>query len=379
MIRRVYRWLMPAVTAGFPLHRFNNQHPPPEYSGLVVTSDIDATYLQTAVHSLRGLVRAALEKAEEKRTIPGMLPILRAFRDGIPSYEEQIPLYFVSASPPQMLKVLAQKMELDQLVADGITLKDPLRLLRRGRITQIKQHVLYKLTALLLNRCERASGSAIEEILLGDDSESDAEIYLLYARILEEHLSEKELRETFDELGATSREQENLLVLARRQDKSRVKRIYIHRTFARKVEDLPSHSPDLLLAAKDAFQIAIDAYVHGWFTLQDVRNVALELDVLTLASSIKEAQERELFHEDIIETVHQDLESIGINIEEAPDIEPKPLIPESEEPFRSNVHLDLESALPSIRRTLEKSAHQAQHLAKRAIHKAQQVNTPKQD
>ena len=85
-------------------------------------------------------------------------------------------------------------MTFDGVEFDGITFKDQLGLFLRGRIRGIKEQIGYKLSALLLLRRELPQGA--REFLFGDDSESDAIIYALYADITAGRLRGSVLRRT---------------------------------------------------------------------------------------------------------------------------------------------------------------------------------------
>src|SRR4051812_27802840 len=69
--------------------------------------DIDKTYLDTSFESIKGLFRTAFEKAFQKRNIPGTSALVRALTtvtsDTISNDSTKpFPIYFISASPPQM-------------------------------------------------------------------------------------------------------------------------------------------------------------------------------------------------------------------------------------------------------------------------------------
>jgi len=112
-IRDMLRNVISRSDGLYPLTTTNTRALPEDYRGPVITSDIDRTYLESSIHSLRGLVRTALESAEEKRAFAGMIPLYHALRHGPGETPRQTPLYFVSASPPQMEEVLREKMALD--------------------------------------------------------------------------------------------------------------------------------------------------------------------------------------------------------------------------------------------------------------------------
>lgn len=140
--------------------------------------DLDRTYLETEIHSVRGLVRAAFEEASEKRTVPGAAPLLR----GLQAHDPSAQLVVISGSPTQMRAVLAEKLALDGVRVDRLILKDNLGNLRRGRLRAVRGQVGYKLPALLEER--RLVPPDTSETLFGDDAEVDGLIYAAYAAVL---------------------------------------------------------------------------------------------------------------------------------------------------------------------------------------------------
>ncbi len=159
----------------------NERRLPPDYRGDVVVSDIDRTYLDTHFSSLRGLLRIPFELAVDKLTIPGAAPVLRALRRG-PAGRDAVPLYFVSGSPPQIRRVIERKMMLDGVDFDGITFKDQFGLLRAGRPRSISAQLAYKVRALLSYARELPEGCRF--VLLGDDTESDADAFVLFGEVV---------------------------------------------------------------------------------------------------------------------------------------------------------------------------------------------------
>ncbi|MEZ4241296.1 MAG: phosphatase domain-containing protein [Myxococcota bacterium] len=144
----------------------------------VLRWDLDRTYLETEITSLRGLVRAALEDAATKRTVPGAAALIRGLCQHDPLAEVRI----LSGSPTQMREVLLQKLALDGVRVDRLILKDNLGNLRRGRLRAVRGQVGYKLPELLEDRVDVPSSA--RETLFGDDSEADALIYAAYAALL---------------------------------------------------------------------------------------------------------------------------------------------------------------------------------------------------
>jgi hypothetical protein len=176
------------------LEQSNDRRLPADYRGDVLVFDIDKTYLDTSFSSFRGLIAIPLEFAIDKSSLPGAVHLIRALRHGPGPTAAITPLYFVSGSPPQLRKVIEQKMTLDGVHFDGITFKDQWGLLRAGRPRDIRAQVGYKLQALLLYRRELPDGARY--LMFGDDVEEDAESFLLFGEIcagLRDHALEKRL------------------------------------------------------------------------------------------------------------------------------------------------------------------------------------------
>jgi hypothetical protein len=158
--------------------------------------DLDRTYLETEIHSVRGLVRAAFEGAADKRTVPGAAALLRGLLDADPSARVVI----LSGSPLQMRAVLEEKLRLDQVRWDHLVLKDNLGNLRRGRLKAVRGQVGYKLPHLLEDRATLSADD--RETLFGDDSETDGLIYAAYAEAVAGRLDEQGLVEVLEAGGA---------------------------------------------------------------------------------------------------------------------------------------------------------------------------------
>lgn len=306
MIRDLLRHAFSRSNGSYPLFSENQRVLPEDYSGLVITSDIDRTYLASSISSLRGLVRTALEPAHYKRTFTGMSALYRGLRYGPKETSQRTPLYFISASPPQMARVLREKMGIDGIEVDGLTFKDQLGLVRRARVRELKKHVIYKLTALLLNRASRPTGAAIQEVLIGDDSETDAEAYLLYAGILNGSISPEDLAYALQGEGVHRKEKGPILALAERQDKSEVVKIYIHCTTRRDPASLMTTGPNLI-AARDSLQIALDALHEGWIQPKYAQRIARELGTEEVETSLQDLLEREILPATFLQAFRDEL------------------------------------------------------------------------
>lgn len=145
--------------------------------------DLDKTYLQTDFDTFAQVIKTALQRASEKRAVPGAAALIRELRTTPGSR-----LCIVSGSPVQMRKVLCEKLQLDGVVFDELVLKDTLRNLVRGRFKAVRGQVGYKLPVLLESRA--LLDASVEEVLFGDDAEADALIYSLYADMVARRVDE---------------------------------------------------------------------------------------------------------------------------------------------------------------------------------------------
>ena len=250
---------------GYPLSRTQDRTFEPGFSGDVFYWDIDKTYLATEFETLGGLLTTSMEMAVDKRNVAGTGILLRALRRGIDQAAfVSNPIYFVSASPKQMRRVLEEKMLLDGVEFDGITLKVHVGLLRSGRVRQFRDSIPYKLTALLLYRRELPWN--VREILFGDDSEADPLIYALYADIVAGRLRGDDLRYTLKKPEVERKDRERLVKLTDTMPTGDlVHRIYIHLAKGTEPRDFEPWG-DRLVPCRNAFQAALhlasDGLVH---------------------------------------------------------------------------------------------------------------------
>ncbi len=169
---------------------------------LVFRWDLDKTYLLSEFNSLRGLVKIPFEKAEDKVAAPGVAALMRSVRESVLGRGQEVRVYFISASPPQIGRAVRRKLELDGIVYDGIVFKDQLQRLFRGKFRHLREQVGFKLTELL--RARRAEPVAAREYLFGDDWESDPLIYSLYADVVAGRVPPGELAALLQQIGVDS-------------------------------------------------------------------------------------------------------------------------------------------------------------------------------
>jgi hypothetical protein len=140
--------------------------------------DLDKTYLRTDFDTLPDLVRTALERPDQKRAVPGASSLLRALG------ESGGRIHILSGSPRQFRSKLEEKLRIDRVRWDELTLKPNLSNLFRLRLRAVRDQLGYKLPVLLGARANDqgpAPGPGPVEVLVGDDAEADAFVYSLYA------------------------------------------------------------------------------------------------------------------------------------------------------------------------------------------------------
>lgn len=239
--------------------------------------DIDKTYLDTEIDSLRGLFATAVERAFLKKNVSGTATLLKTMAASWSEHRaaHSLPLFFISASPPQMEERLNEKFAIDKVKPFGCFYKDNLKNLRPSRLWRLKKQVGYKLQALMQLRLTLKPD--VRQILWGDDSEADATIYNLYSDICARRRTESEFREILKFFSVTP-EQIDLIMRLQKQAPTNdpVERIYINLAI--------DTDPDFYLkfgrrtvATANSFQVALDLYQNQKLNLEGVKAVADDL------------------------------------------------------------------------------------------------------
>jgi hypothetical protein len=249
--------------------------------------DLDKTYLRSEFDSMRDLVKAALETAQDKQAYPGARALLRAL-----SRNHGHRICIISGSPTQMRRVLAAKLALDGIEYAEFTLKNNLKNLMRGRLRAIRSQIPYKLPALLESRGKLAN--LPPETLFGDDAEADAVVYNLYADIVAGRVATADLARVLTIAKAYPDEIDRTLQLAGAlQPTTSVGRIIIHldqrtptvtfRRFGRRTVPVFNY-----------FQAGLVLYADGVLTARQLLYVAREMleskefELTTLANSLQD-------------------------------------------------------------------------------------------
>src|SRR5262245_26566382 len=153
---------------------------PPAGANFVARWDLDKTYLRTDFDTLPDLVRTAFERPDQKRAVPGAAALLGALS------HTGARIHILSGSPRQMRRRLEDKLRLDRVRWDELTLKPNLSNVLRLRLSALRDQLGYKLPALLLARVRDQSkdgANGPSEVLVGDDAEADAFVYSLYGDV----------------------------------------------------------------------------------------------------------------------------------------------------------------------------------------------------
>jgi hypothetical protein len=273
---------------------------PRDYDGYVFISDIDKTYLATQIDSLGGLLRAAFETPERKANVPGFSIILRAVRRGAGGEALRNPLFFVSASPPQMEQKLRAKMALDGVEPDGVIFKNQMRHVRSGNFKKLREQIGYKLNALLALWEALPPKSKI--VLFGDDSESDAVIYSLFSEIANGQLSGLSLFKVLDHLRVSRDEAIGIAWYARRARRALapVQGAFINLETGSQASYYSRFGP-FMYATDNSLQTALALYEKGLLREQAVKSVGRDLVLhydfqpKDLLASLEAASRRGLF------------------------------------------------------------------------------------
>jgi hypothetical protein len=168
---------------------------------LVCRWDLDKTYLRSEFETIRQLLRTAFERGEDKVDVPGVVELIKVIREAADRRQQPCRILFVSASPPQIGKAIRAKLELDGVPYDGIVFKNQLQHLRPGKLRNLREHVGFKLVALLRGRLEDPPEA--RELLFGDDWESDSLSYSLYADAVAGRLQGERLEEILRRVPST--------------------------------------------------------------------------------------------------------------------------------------------------------------------------------
>jgi hypothetical protein len=239
--------------------------------------DLDKTYLDTSIDSFSALLKTAIERAFNKKNVPGTVTLLQVLANNWQEVRAQnrFPLYFISASPPQMEARIAEKFTIDNIRPFGCFYKDNLRNLTPKRMWRLNKQVGYKIQALLQLRMKLKED--VRQICWGDDSESDAVIYNLYSDICSRRLGAQDLRSVLKNFAvATEQIDEILLLQSQVPESDPVEKIYINLA----VDTDPEYYLKFgrrTLPTYNTFQVACDLYQDQRIPVEGVYTIAQDM------------------------------------------------------------------------------------------------------
>lgn len=254
-------------TQGIDLSSFNE----------VYIWDLDKTYLDTKIDSFKGLMRAVFETSQSKKNVPGASELIRSIsRFRSKHFSEKVfPLFFVSASPPQMESKIIEKFNLDQIYPLMMFYKDNLKNLAPKRFSFLKKQVGYKLQSLLQLRL--LLNPKVKILCFGDDSESDATIYSLFSDICARRQTSRQLVELLEDLGVNSQQIDEILRLQSLIEvQDPVDKIYINLATDTDPQYYMKYGRRCL-ATYNSFQIAIDLVQDQRLSLEEFGQVIMSL------------------------------------------------------------------------------------------------------
>ncbi len=250
---------------------------------LVFRWDIDKTYLVSRFDSLRGLLRIPFERATDKVAVPGVRALIRALRRRAVEQGTVPRVYFLSASPPQIGAAIRAKLELDGIAYDGITFKDQVRSLMRGRFDGLREQIGYKLEELLsaAAHCDPDS----RELLFGDDWESDPFIYSVYADVVAGRIGPAFMAELLERAEVSRGHIARILdLVAAPRPPCRVEAIFVLRERRSAPSGLDAFGPRLNWF-DNYFECALRLYSLGYLDCLGVTEVAAEMGLSRAATA----------------------------------------------------------------------------------------------
>lgn len=281
--------------------------------------DLDKTYLDTQFESPVALIKTALEKAFQKKNVPGTATLVRALRNSLRGDQESsldFPIYFITASPPQLEPRIHQKLNLDGIYPFGIFFKDNLRNLKPSRLWRLTQQVGYKVQALLQMR--KRLGERVRQVMWGDDSESDAVIYSLYSDICARRLRDGRLEQILRSYRVTGEQTEIIMRLQNDvPEQDPIEKIYINLADDTDAEYY-SKFGRRVLPTRNTFQVALDLCQDQRLAEDQVLKVGQDLmlnynfTTEELQQSLLELIQRRILGAPVVERIVPFLKSYGV-------------------------------------------------------------------
>jgi hypothetical protein len=185
-------------------------------------------------------------------------------------------VHILSGSPRQLRERLEEKLRIDRVRWDELTLKPNLSNLLRLRFSALRDQLGYKLPVLLAARVRDQTpgpdGELPTEVLVGDDAEADAFVYSLYADLCSGTIEASALQRIIVAGRIYPEEREACLSAhARLAIGQAVRRIFIHLDRQSPPSDFDAYGPRVVPFynyVQPAFVLAEDGYIGGDAVLQ---------------------------------------------------------------------------------------------------------------
>ena len=262
-----------------------------DHADVVVRSDVDQTWLETDFQSAAGLIGLLESDARERRALPGMSAVYQGLRAGA-SGRAARPVVFLSGSPRFFKRTIEGRMLLDGVVHAGLWLKpfkdivveNLLEFDLAGIQSELEEQVGYKLAAMLALRLDLPPG--VPEVLMGDDSEADVVVYVLYHRFTSGLLDVDGLLAVLGGMGVAEGWQTEIrrlapLVAAHLEGQAApVRAIYINATGAPGADHPVADWQEgaLVRYHRGAWPLVLDLYEEGWVAAEGVSAVRSALE-----------------------------------------------------------------------------------------------------
>jgi hypothetical protein len=277
--------------------------------------DLDKTYLVSQFESLRDLLAVPFERGRDKVSMPGVAAVIKALRRGQETHGRATEVLFLSASPPQIGAAIRDKLAIDGIEYEGITFKDQVGHIVRGRFDVLREQIGYKLERLLASA--REMRPEVIECLFGDDWESDPFVYSLYADLLDGRVAPAELFAVLERAGVhrhyVDRIRAHVDWLEHGARRHRVMTIYILRQRRVSAESLAPFGPRLVWF-DNYFECALNLWARALIGLPAVVEILanVQLDPAAATASFTAAAGRPPLQVGHLEPVRKRLLSEGL-------------------------------------------------------------------
>lgn len=270
---------------------FFNYSPISEYAQYdeVYVWDLDKTYLDTRWKSITDIFRASFADSSHGKNVPGTATLVSCIKQSWQQKKDhkQFPIFFITASPPQMEKKIRAKLESDQILPLGIFFKDNLKNLWPGKFRKLTQHVGYKVTSLMYLRT--LLKEEVTQVLWGDDSETDAVIYSLYSDLCSRRLRDPDREKVLKKFNVLGEHMQRINTMSQQMaELDPVEKIYINLA----VDTDPEYYIKFgrrMIPTYSSFQIALDLFQDNRLGIEHVLKVGKDLAV-NFGFSIDELQ-----------------------------------------------------------------------------------------